>query len=131
MPRTTEREQFLADIITTAIEGGTGYWATVYRYKWDDLPPAEVHAWIVDNETVGTQPAPPAYEAWLSEHARVINVELIARGISRIASGRVPVALSLQQAIVVGNRDVDAGMIDADCADVIVQAGLFGEIVYG
>jgi hypothetical protein len=44
---TTEREQFLADVICTAIEGGIGYWSVTYAYKWQDLPPAEVWAAIV------------------------------------------------------------------------------------
>lgn len=32
--RTPERAQFLADIITTAVEGGIGYWSTVSVYRW-------------------------------------------------------------------------------------------------
>lgn len=33
---TTDRAQFLADIITTALEGGIGYWATATHYEWHD-----------------------------------------------------------------------------------------------
>ena len=32
--RSKERAEFLADIITCAVEGGTGYWAQVSQYQW-------------------------------------------------------------------------------------------------
>ena len=49
MNRSPEREQFLADIITGAVEGGTGYWAQVSGYVWD-CPPAECRATLHDME---------------------------------------------------------------------------------
>lgn len=135
--RSAEREQFLADIITGAIEGGTGYWAKVYRYKWVDLPPAEVNALIVteedceaSDEWIAAHPG-SSNKDWLSEHGKLINCDLIARGIGRIVRREVGVNSTIRGYILYGNAENDAGEIDADAADVIVQAGLFGELVYG
>lgn len=35
----TEREQFLDDVITTALEGGIGYWSMCETYTWGDDKP--------------------------------------------------------------------------------------------
>jgi len=47
----TDREQFLDDMITTAVEGGIGYWSLTTHYSWSDDGPTE--AFIVDLESPG------------------------------------------------------------------------------
>lgn len=32
--RTPERAEFLSDVLTTAVEGGIGYWSSVSDYRW-------------------------------------------------------------------------------------------------
>lgn len=117
--RSVERAEFLDDVITTAVEGGTGYWAVVHAYKWVDLKPGEVYAVI---EEIEDPQAPGRHR---------IDADLIARGIGRVLYPGFRIRADLCELIRAADREADAGLIDADGADVIVQAALFGEIVYG
>jgi hypothetical protein len=46
--RVEARQQFLADIIITAVEGGTGYWATAFGYRHET--PTLTRVVLVPNE---------------------------------------------------------------------------------
>lgn len=150
--RTIEREQFLADVITTAIEGGTGYWARVYAYRWDGLPPAECFAVIAEDEeeaadaireaaanfTTNEGRKPNALE--LIEYGTTIDgkpvlhkldIDTIAKGIGEILKPEFSIHGYLRTQVQVGSHESDGGHIDADGADAIVQAALFGKLVYG
>ena len=119
--RTAEREQFLADIIITAVEGGTGYWAAVSAYKWTEgaaATRATLHE-LNDEQT--------AFDG--DEHK--LTIDAIATGIGRIERGEVGVNDRIRKAILEASRENDAGMIDADDADVIAQAAVLGELRYG
>lgn len=71
----------------------------------------------------------------------LIDLDTIALGIERIVSGQVPVSDTMLGYITADLADVQStdedtrrfagGNIDADAADLIVQAGLMGEVVYG
>lgn len=137
--RSPEREQFLADIICTAIEGGTNYWATTLAYRWmdretgEDLPPKEVYAVIADSEEMedyrrGEQ---VSRQEFIEKIGKRIDIEVIATGIRKVQSKDFRINGTLLECIRVGDKEDDAGLIDADGADVIVQAALFGEIVFG
>jgi hypothetical protein len=116
--RSRRREQFLADIIVGAVEGGTGYWAQVSGYHWSDDEPAETRATLHDMEDSATF---------------ALTIEDIARGLAMIVDERGEFRLNdqLRSSIVLADRENDGGYIDADCADVIAQAACFGEVVYG
>jgi len=60
-----------------------------------------------------------------------LNVDTIRKGIQLILDGTVGVNQRLRGYIVSALADDDLGMIDSDALDVIVQAGLFQELVYG
>lgn len=100
----------LSDIFTTAIEGGINYWAEVREYKWDVMPVTTFHAQIVELDD-GATPL-------------TIDITTITKGLSLYAERY---GLGLLQGVV----DEDDGDFDAGDADVIVQLGLFGEVVYG
>lgn len=125
-----EREQFLSDIISTAIEGGIGYWSTTLAYQWtdDDGQP---------QLCVGERLARPTgtYAAITPVDSEVIygiDTNIIAKGIDVMReSPNFNGSHVLRDSILAASRENDAGDIDADCADVIVQAALFGELVYG
>lgn len=122
MTRSPDREQFLADIITTAVEGGIGYWSQVSAYKWTDGPKltrAVVH------------PLNEADDGYVAEGLE-LTIDHVASGIARImfADG-VNVGATMRQAIRMADRANDAGDLDADACDLIVQAALLGSIVYG
>ena len=125
MPDTT-RDEFLRDVFVTACEGGINYWAYVQEYSWSD--PDRYYARVLDVEDDGAE--------------YVINRALINRGLRRIhrAADRPRVeergtsvaylshscAARISQML----RVRDAGELDADDADVVVQVGLFGEVRY-
>lgn len=113
--RSTEREQFLADIIISAVEGGTGYWAAVSRYR-HDCPAADTTATLHDED---------------DGKVYVLTIDTIATGIGRVLGDGFKVRGDILDQVKCGSRENDAGEIDADGADVIVQAALFGEVVYG
>lgn len=112
-----EVREFLSDIITTAVEGGTGYWAEVDRYVHGT--PGETYAELVELED----------EEQRRGTTHVVSIQTIAKGIAVMRGG----ALGPSWA---GDAHrwslaLDAGDIDAEAADVIVQAALFGEVRYG
>jgi hypothetical protein len=111
--------EFLRDVFTCALEGGIGYWSVAHRYMWE---PKKFIAVITEIED--------AYGAEGTKKFKV-NAAVIRKGIELLMAGTVHVnttiAATLKDAVATG----DTCMIDAEVADCIVQAGLFGEIVYG
>ena len=57
--------------------------------------------------------------------------EAIAKGLEALLQGRVQVADSLKFTFMEAVLLQDAGLVDIEGADVIVQAFCFGEIVFG
>lgn len=134
--RTPEREQFLADVITGAVEGGTGYWAVTLRYKWQGLPAADVHAVLCPQEDwdeLQDGPAALRKTSTLLETgtAHVLNVDVIAKALGKIARGEVSMNATLLGTILAANARNDGGDIDSEAADVIAQVATLGSIVYG
>jgi hypothetical protein len=133
--RSSERTEFLSDIITTAIEGGTGYWAQVSQYQYvmdgelsvcvgkrnGDGAKATIHE-LDEDDVEGS-----GYK----KEGVVIDIDTIAHGIGLILSGKVGIHDRLEELLKRGNERNDAGDVDADVADMIVQAALFEEIRYG
>jgi len=130
MPRTESRAQFLHDVFVTAIEGGVNYWASVASYHWtlggpeplDNCDLEGFRAEIIDNEDEGKR-----YD---------VARKVIARGINLIASGKCTyggrvMAPDMVKAYRAINATNEGGDVDANRADNIVQAGLFGDIRYG
>lgn len=110
--------QTLADIITTAVEGGIGHWSECVAYKWTEGPEHTYADIIETGDGDGTDP----------HH---IDLETIQRGMEKILSGVVGIRSDLAAQVLSGVREDDAIHVDSDAADCIVQAGLFGEVVYG
>jgi len=113
-------------ILCTAIEGGITYWAEVLTYRWMDPERdyrPDTHATVRDAEDEGGE-------------VHTLTAQSIIVGLSRLASGEVgagnPAAeeswSDALRKVLAGDDEVDLDASDADC---IVQAALFGEIVYG
>lgn len=127
-------EDFLSDVLVTAFDGNYGgcwYWAR----------PADVENWlttekdVLDDTVIWKQVFIEDKEDEDSELWRVSH-NVVAKGIKRILNGNVKchdlIAADIFNAVIfnaVATRD--AGGIDAEAADCIVQAGLFSDIVYG
>ena len=126
----TPREQFLRDILCTAVEGGTNYWAQVDQIRRDGYRP---------DARVGD----PGFGDWTyigytlhdvegDGEEYVVTVETVKRGLKLLTQDtKIGLRKDLRAAVMVANISNDAGEIDSEAADCIIQAGIFGEIVYG
>jgi hypothetical protein len=118
--RNAERQRLLADILIGAVEGGTGYWATVSDYQHSG-PVADTSATLREIEP-GDDEHPDGRE---------VTTETIEHGIQKILDPYFRICTHLRAAITHAHHEGDAGGLDAEAADAVVQAGLFGQIVYG
>lgn len=149
MKRSIERETFLADIITTAVEGGINDWSQVSEYRWfmdiggrpdsGGVGGKPIHAYrdtyavihrLNDDET-----------AYVKEGVR-IGIEEVASAIQRILrsnkeetfEGVHPAEIpsdALRRLIQEASDENDAGYLDAYDASAIVQVAVLGSVVYG
>lgn len=127
----TDREQFLSDVLTTAVEGGINYWAAVSDYKWHDGDfvsiPASVKVHEIDEDPADA--SQPYYEVGVP-----INIQDIGRAIARIMDVNDEIKYlspQVRKEVFAASVDNDAGDIDADIADAIMQIAVLGEIRYG
>lgn len=137
MARSAERAQFLADILTTAVEGGISYWATVLEYDVDAYlktsDPATLRVKLTESE-------------WLDDEdddtVHTVTIDTIATGVNKIAEAKAEEIAYLperhQQAVTAASRENDFcpadgrySDIDAGVADTILQVAVFGKVVYG
>ena len=115
---TTTLTETFHDEFVTAIEGGIGYWSGVHEYDWDR---ADWFAVIEDIEGV--------------QHR--VTEDTIRLGFRLLADGGQDVGATLRAAarslVYSGGKDTEAWehVQDADTADVVVQYGLFGKLIYG
>ena len=145
----TVDDQFIGDILTTALEGGIGYWATCTEIEranpandrvFDQvLSPLTVYsAKVVDREWFEfTQTSTPLEIQEARQDGdgpdfdeKEINHDTVVAGIKALLTGKVKIRADLLDQVTtsIATEDCD---IDADAADCIVQAGLFGEVIYG
>jgi hypothetical protein len=132
--RTPERQEFFADIITTALEGGVGYWSQASEYRWfspsldgGTATPgpngtANAYATLHETETDDGELGP----------ALIVAVQDIARvfGLLRLGTPKGWNDRDVAR-MLTAYRECDAGGIDSLDADCIVQVAVFGEVVYG
>lgn len=114
--RSEKREQFLQDLLVTAVEGGIDYWANfqsiVKITKEDDYI-----GWWYESVNIIDE----------DNESYVINHETIVKGINLLVKRNA----ERDKALILANRtNGDEGDFDALDADKIVQFGLFGELVY-
>lgn len=125
-------DQILFDVFVTALEGGITYWAAVAKYS----------IWLKDDAGTTSIPHKEDLTGFFAvivdvedENESLVRVDndTVFRGLVACATEDVKnlgsharqVARSL---LFSDNEDVD---FDAGDADQILQAGLFGEVVYG
>lgn len=111
----TEHE--LRSILTTALEGGIGYWSEADKIvRDDDLS-------VISVNLHGTEETAEDF------YPRHVKATMLQQAIDHIVADRENV--NLRSDIVRAICSGDPGNIDADGADAIVQFLLFGELVYG
>ena len=67
----------------------------------------------------------------MTAYCTSVTPDVIQAGIDKVKSGAIELNKDILKAILVADVINDAGDIDSDAADCIVQAALFDEIVYG
>ena len=128
----------LAGILTTAIEGGTGYWLTFRHLQRDEELNVLEAVHVRDAET-GKRFDAENFAPGI-DPVNVITLQTVRLGLERILSPTYALPshatphASFVAAILSELRDPEdsAGVyIDASVADVIIQMGLFGQVVFG
>ena len=118
------RQQFLADIYSTALEGGIQYWCVTLRRT--NSSPVGDSTWPL----VAIAPDGKDGSNW---EPKTLTRNDIARAVRMIRDDRdnVLVNKATRTVLLEANRENDASNIDASIADSIVQIAAFGEVVYG
>lgn len=112
-------DHFIEDIMTTALEGGIGYWCNAVKVK--DKTSSYMCFEVTERYDNSLD------EAFLG----VLNSLTIRRGIRLVLDGMVEVSPATLSALRRAVKENYAGYLDSEAADCIVQAGLFDKLVYG
>jgi len=113
------RRQTLRDLLCTAVEGGSNYWATFSNAEQtESLDYIKVK--VTENES--SREGTPRVN-------RYITADDLASGLSRLGQAAANDDGTFQAA---GKHLADAlGDHDATTADVVLQMTIFGELIYG
>lgn len=136
-------DEQLHSVFTTALEGGIGYWSRARSYHWATAAARHPDDSVLVVAGVAVALAFQPEDDLLGFHAEVeeseeddlprhtINRQTIIQGLQRLADGTVTE----------GGQPWDRGVLyvakivrddyDSLDADIVVQAGLFGDIKYG
>jgi hypothetical protein len=118
------RKQFIFDIFITALEGGIDYWAVVEEYHHSKEDKEDLEGFFAKVSDCEGEEAFPDNS--------IIDKDIIVKGINKIINDKdLKIPEETRKRIKEADRLNDAGLIDADDADCIVQVGLMGEIVFG
>jgi hypothetical protein len=117
-------DEFISDILITAFDGGVGacwYWAV-------PAPSPRNGRWLYTSGELWESVLVREYE---NDIDIFVTHTVVAMGLRKILDRQVEINAGLLGHIAAGVAENDAGEIDALCADVIIQAGVFGKVVYG
>src|SRR4051812_30554669 len=107
--RTAEREEFLADIIIGAVEGGTGYWAQVSHYQY--MMDGELHVYtgfkLEGGGTRATLHEITEDETDYKAEGMVVTTDTIAEAIGMIERSQI-VGQRLRERVLEASRENDA-----------------------
>jgi hypothetical protein len=128
--RSDERARFLADVVINAVEGEVlGQFVELCDYDWHDPQ--------VCAADCGHQPGPAWARATFTDYdggatgvPRVLDPDVVARGIDRIVRGDVPVRAEVRRLVREASAQNYAGDLDAVLACEIAEAAWFGKVVW-
>lgn len=149
--RTAERTELLTDILTTAVEGGmTGGWCHMEAYRWSAEDPAERGVTIaiaaegsdsVERDDILSPevgfgvlelgwPHDPGTE--IPVYIVRVTLDTIAHGITVVSEGKAGVASDYVGRVVASSVENEmVSEFDAIDADIVLQAGVFGKVIFG
>lgn len=134
--RSEARTRFLRDVMITAIEGGTGYWAMadkVQRSGTAEQRKELAFDWhyesyvLIEGEDGTDECQADGVEGKCAGH--LVNADVIERGMGLLAATKLDP--EIKRSLLAGIAENDGGEVDALGADVLVQLGVFGTVVYG
>jgi hypothetical protein len=132
--RTAERETFLADIITTAVEGG--YSSLEFEdYRWHS--PEEYMGASDPENPLGLAPngggnaTVTAVDVYQDGKRYPVTPGTIATALGKIRKGEGSMADSYRKRIVRADATNDAGDLDAIDADIVLQMATLADVIYG
>ena len=129
IPHMVLPDEFFDSVLCTAIESadyGWFDWADIVQGRDPELPSVPTYVSGICTEYDPEEGTPmEGAEPVLVDYAK------LTEGIQKIVDGTVPVGTVYRASLIEAVRNADAGMIDADLADCIVQAAVLGEIRYG
>ena len=137
-------DQFLSQVLETAVEGACSYWADISAEYSDDeagkggVRDFDVSDYVDDedaDENNGDDGEPLYTEASFlvskdPSQGGTLDLQGVADAIERIANGEAAVPAAIREIIITAVHESDASEIDSEAADCIVQIGLFDEVVY-
>ena len=114
--------QLFTDVLISAVEGGVGYWASCSDYDYSNPDPERRGVVLHELEE--------------GDGAEALHVTLhtIGLGMGRIIRKDCLLRSDIRKTVACVWADPSGdkvGDVDAEVADCIVQAGLFGKVVYG
>lgn len=105
------RHQFIQDILVQ-VPQAIAYWAT--HIKQHDVIAGHTR-WIIMAEDENQE--------------RVVDGKVIERGLYRVSSARL--SRDVKNEIREADSESDSTQIDSECVDIIVQLGLYNDLVFG
>lgn len=125
-------EEFLNDVFTTAIEGGSNYWCRI-KGKLIKPNPEDACTWYYDSayiEEFGDEEE--------AQSSKTILPSMLRKGIKIILTRAFGTSdpsahchINYSKELYAAVAENDTARIDADLADLILQCTYFGHIVYG
>jgi hypothetical protein len=114
-------------VITTAVEGGINYWASVSGYHWyyPDLDGGTAHPGLDGSANTYVT----VHENQGQGRTFVIGLDAIEDALTRVAGGPVE-HMSQQRRAFVGDEDARTDP-DAFDAEEVIQVACFGHVIYG
>lgn len=113
-----ERLQFYKDILITAVEGGVNYWCRVSPGTYE---PDAGRVTLVEDENPKGKKRKRYALTWPS----------IQRAVQLVLDPKFRIREDLRDTLRRAYVTCESGDIDAELADCIVQAAIYGEIVFG
>jgi len=108
------REEFLAKVIASSVTG-INYWAEVTEYRYTGSLLTNICIRDVIDE------AKPTYR---------VNTKTIEKGVEKIRQSALNMDEATLTTILVSDTKNDFSTLQKEHADLIVQAGVFGELKY-
>lgn len=118
----TDRTTFLAGILSTALEGGINYWATVDTIERVDAP-QDILGWRYDTARILDHQDGSEFGTM-----HTIDLDTVAHGLALMAEYDNPRFDALRTA---DRTNGERGDFDAADADATIQLGLYDHIIYG